>query len=571
MKELLAGFRKLSGIFRRFYAKFVSAINGPPDTLRRIGSSELTDILVKHQKWLDSDGKLGAQANLESADLRGANLERMQFQDAKFGRCDLRFANLRHANLSGAIDLLPRMLAGSDLTGARLPSDITWDSALEIAKEEASGAAHLFGVQLLACCYSLLTIGFTTDTMLFSAAAASLPIVQVPVPIVGFYLAVPCILLCLYLCFHFQLLSFWKEVAELPVIFPDGRPVQSRLYFWVLFAGLFGRYRLPNTAHLAPFRRIHAWIASLLIWWLVPLTLFAFRIRYVPRHDPYGTAMQAVLLVTALAFAFRFKVAAARILRPSRKEARSRLRGITLRGLGAFALLLILFPFDLEHLFDPIQIGPNIDTGDLVNADLYQAELSLKPAGWNGQMESVKGARLRGVDLRRADLIGAFLVKADLTGADLREAALGGADLRNANLGNVDLRKAFVGDELSSPTNLSGASLMFARLQGASLSHVDLSGANLQLANLEGAILSFANFRGADLQNAKISGPFIMNADFTDATFGSKWLSSPPTDLRGAVLTSARGLSVEQLKQAVMDSTTVLPKPLKDQLNVHKP
>ena len=105
--------------------------------------------------------------------------------------------------------------------------------------------------------------------MLFSASAASLPIIQVRVPIVGFYLAVPFILLCLYLCFHFQLLSFWKEVAELPAIFPDGRPVESKLYFWTLFAGLFGKYRLPGATRLAPFRRIHAWLASLLIWWLV--------------------------------------------------------------------------------------------------------------------------------------------------------------------------------------------------------------------------------------------------------------------------------------------------------------
>ena len=289
------------------------------------------------------------------------------------------------------------------------------------------------------------------------------------------------------------------------------------------------------------------------------------------RHDPYGTAMQAVVLVAALASAFRLKVATTRILRSARKESRSRLRGITLKGVGVFGLLLLLLPFDVEHLFDPIQIGPDVDTGDLTNANLYQAEISLKPVGWNGQLDSVKGARLRNVDLRRADLIGAFLVKADLAGADLREAALGGADLRNANLGNVDLRKAFVGDALSGPTNLSGANLIFARLQEADLSHVDLSGANLQRADLQGATLSFASFRRADLRNARISGLSIMNADFTDAIFGSKWLDYPATDLRGADLRYARGLSIEQMRLALMDSTTLLPNGLKDQLILGKP
>jgi hypothetical protein len=47
--------------------------------------------------------------------------------------------------------------------------------------------------------------------------------------------------------------------------------------------------------------------------------------------------------------------------------------------------------------------------------------------------------RLRGADLRRADLGGALLVGADLRDADLRGADVVGADLRGADLRGADL------------------------------------------------------------------------------------------------------------------------------------
>ena len=79
----------------------------------------------------------------------------------------------------------------------------------------------------------------------------------------------------------------------------------------------------------------------------------------------------------------------------------------------------------------------------------------------------LRGANLRGADLRRANLSGA-----DLSGANLRRADLSGADLSGANLRRADLRGA------------------------------DLYGANLRGANLRGADLRRANLRGADLYGA---------------------------------------------------------------------
>ncbi|MGL5115147.1 MAG: pentapeptide repeat-containing protein [Beijerinckiaceae bacterium] len=71
-----------------------------------------------------------------------------------------------------------------------------------------------------------------------------------------------------------------------------------------------------------------------------------------------------------------------------------------------------------------------------------------------------------------------------------------------------------------------------AFLRRTDLSHATLKGANLSRADFTGAIL-----RGADLDGALLNG----------------------TILRGADLTDAKNLTVEQLRQAVIDEATRLP------------
>ena len=72
---------------------------------------DLKEILVKHQKWLNSELD-GERANLRYADLRYADL-----RDADLRYADLRYADLRGADLHGA-DLRYADLRGADLHGA---------------------------------------------------------------------------------------------------------------------------------------------------------------------------------------------------------------------------------------------------------------------------------------------------------------------------------------------------------------------------------------------------------------------------------------------------------------------
>ena len=94
---------------------------------------------------------------------------------------------------------------------------------------------------------------------------------------------------------------------------------------------------------------------------------------------------------------------------------------------------------------------------------------------------SLKGADLRGTNLRNM-----YLFNADLSGADFRCADLSGADLTGACLRN--------------------AKLDCADLTGASLVNANLSYAYLSNANLTGTVLSSTVLIGAELSDADLSG-----------------------------------------------------------------
>jgi uncharacterized protein YjbI with pentapeptide repeats len=79
-------------------------------------------------------------------------------------------------------------------------------------------------------------------------------------------------------------------------------------------------------------------------------------------------------------------------------------------------------------------------------------------------------------------------------------------------------------------------------LHGAFIRRTDLTGANLANANFSGADCTGAIFRGANFRGAILKG----------------------TILRGADLTDARNLTWEQVAEAVIDETTVLPDYLRD-------
>lgn len=118
------------------------------------------------------------------------------------------------------------------------------------------------------------------------------------------------------------------------------------------------------------------------------------------------------------------------------------------------------------------------------------------------------------IDLRRTDLRGA-----DLQDARLERVRLGGAHLERANLIGAHLEEAWLRDTF-------------------------LGGAWLGRAHLEGAVLRGSDLRGASLKETHLAGARLVNAD----------------------LSTAVGLTPEQVGKAVLEEETKLPPAVESKL-----
>ncbi len=491
-------------------------------------------IKAKLQKTIFKSANLG-KANLSGAELNGANLSNANMQNTVLdGIKGLSDANLKHANMEGATGLLGNEFAQADVTGAKLPDDIKEFKALDIVEKTSQNARKIFFAMLLGCVYSWLTIATTTDVRLLTNTASSpLPIIGTEIPIVGFYIAAPLVLICLYFYFHFYLQGLWESLASLPAIFPDGKRLDERAYPWLLNRLVRRHFKRLRTARpvIAHLQEI---VVIILAWAVVPFTMMAFWFRYIPRHEWFGTCFHIGLIVLSVAFAIIFYRLCALTLQGKKKVEfqfqkfwgdRRFYYGVSVFMVG------LLFSFlsygaiegakpilkwsekekDIVNEFENIK-GNIAWAFKLVGFDVFaefrENAVSEKPDNYweiskENQLKSVKGANLQGRNLKNADMYDAFLVKADLRGALLNKANLVKANLQEANLEDAKLQKSDLRF-----ANLQGAFLVDANLQRANLAQADLQeanlvGANLQEANLVGANLQEANFTFAFLRSAK--------------------------------------------------------------------
>jgi uncharacterized protein YjbI with pentapeptide repeats len=405
-----------------------------------------------------------SNANLQDADLSEANLQEAVLYKANLQKAVLEGANLRDATLQNAslrdvAGLLTGQLAGANVNNAELPSTIgDFRLSLEHLEELSKNARKLYFAVLLGCAYGLLTIVSTNDlNLLTNAPSLLLPNVSTAVPTVGVYFGAPSLLLGLYVYFHLYMQHLWTDLAALPAVFPDGRPLDRVVYPWLPNGLVRSHFRLLRTVR-PPLSQTQTAIPALLVWWPIPLTLMLFWLRYLARHDWDGTLLHIFLVVAGLRSAQFFQTLARKTLRGEWEPSRARGRAQRVR----LYLHRIIVPVGISAIFYLCSFLAIHGFGivEPVRANLQEADISSKPPNWTGNEEEiplVKGAHLEERDLRNANAYRAFLVNADLRRANLQRADLREADLRRANLQQADL-------------------------SGADLSGADLEGANLQEA-----------------------------------------------------------------------------------------
>ena len=120
------------------------------------------------------------------------------------------------------------------------------------------------------------------------------------------------------------------------------------------------------------------------------------------------------------------------------------------------------------------------------------------------------------------------------------------ADLRGLKLQKFDL----------SNSNLKGCKLQFSNLTGTNLEGTNLSKSKLQESCLQSANMRNCNLLGSGMLEANLEG-----VQFNEDTLFNQ------TNLKGANLSSATGLSTTQLNQAITDKQTQLPDYLEEEMD----
>jgi uncharacterized protein YjbI with pentapeptide repeats len=602
---------------------------------------ELAEILDQHKIWVESGGESGAKADfcgvnlakadltgvnlqgahlhrtnlvgadLSMANLRGASLVRADLRNANLLGTELRGANLMGANLYGAEGLWFGRLGGTNLFDAVLPESI---SAMDSSKAigDATKIARWFyfltvGLSLVCC----LLIGFTTDVRLLLNSSA-IPIGRLGnvLPITGFYLGGPLVLLALSLRFQFLLLRLWGSMAALPAVFQDGQTLEKDGPWYLM--GLVRRHFRWQGDKQSAMTTFETALSTTLAYWIVPATLFFFWVRYLSRQDFRGTLLHVLLITLAVATATGLPFVVTRVLRPGDirlPKSKNILRLIlgTTRAALVVGGILLLFSIGVNRgLPYDRSTGQNDSPADVRRwasmvfqsvgyrpySDVTEATLSSAPprgAAWTEEtIEKINGARLNQMNLRfarayraflvnaklwRANLEGAYLSEADLRGANLREgllrsaildraqmnravlvsanataANLVGADLRLADLSYGNFENAFL-----SNAKVAGASLYAVNLRNAQLLRTDLSRTDMRDTKLEHAVLSFANLEQTDLSSAKLGEANLTGAQLKGTILLDADLKK--ADLRGAYLTGAilRGAELDGANLAGAD------------------
>ncbi|WZO99903.1 pentapeptide repeat-containing protein [Isosphaeraceae bacterium EP7] len=572
---------------------------------RRPTAETLNSALEDHQAWLNAGGADGQRADLSGLDLsrldlRGVDLRGANLSQADLTDTNLRDAQLQNADLSDVRGLLSSQVGGANLSGALLPESVLKFENLAGAAESSRGAQGLFTSILLACAYTWITLGSTTDTQLVNKAAlasSKLPILGIDIPLVRFYMAAPILLLCLYVYFHLGLQRLWEDLSELPAVFPDGRSLDKKAPPWLLNSLV-----RPNFIRLRDDRpqlsRWQAFISVALAWGLVPITLLFLWARFLRCHDLTVSGIHVLMLAGAIGAAVGFHRLTINTLRgmgrrkfswrKSWQDARLQFilnsaLSLVILGLLTFGAILgvnpdsegrgVVVPSWSEKPLDVRHWAPRFFSfiGYSTFAHLDGTDLSVKPLNWNGEkatpqeLGEVKGADLGGSNIRYGNVFGAFLVNAYLKevkaeGCDMRESDLRRADLREARLVGVNFRSADLRGADLRWADLTGARLKEAKLEGATLNSADLTNACLDDARLASSneqgikptSLREANLHGASLVNADLRGVDLRGANLADAILTG-------VNFKGANLVDVIGLTRKQVEVSIRDDTTKLP------------
>jgi uncharacterized protein YjbI with pentapeptide repeats len=425
--------------------------------------------------------------------------------------------------------------------------------------------------------YLVITAGAVTHRQLMLEEPVKLPVLNVDLPFVGFFLLAP----ILFVAFHGYVLlqvlllartaGAYNEAIERGVVIASDRDRVRQRLANTLFAQMFAGSSREREGLIGKLLRLMAW-ATLAIAPL--LVLLTFEVRFLPYHSSFVTWSHRILIaldLTGVLLLWRGVLDSQRdiVWRGLFEQRAASFAAFTLVLFSGFAISFpgekhtnwmrmgnqrqseCGHPFFIEIFSDRLSLPREtlIDTEKLAKIETATKATSRKPS---------EGERTRNFD--RRDLSCGVFLGADLRRVDFRDAILRGAELMHAQLQGANLDHA----------HLQGARLTFAQLQGADLESAELQRADLQLAQLPGAHLvnavlreawlNSADLQGAELDAAQLQGANLRRAELQGARLGDAYLQRADlffAQLQGADLKFAdlRGadLSFAQLQGADLE------------------
>jgi uncharacterized protein YjbI with pentapeptide repeats len=449
--------------------------------------------------------------------------------------------------------------------------------SLEIAVNDASSRATALWFSFLTfAAYLTVAVGSVSHRTLFLETAIKLPVLNVDLPLVGFFFVAP----SFFLLFHFYLflqlvilarkVMTYKEVLSTTVASDHERDkFRRRLDTFIIVQILSG----AENERSGPTGRLLRTVAVITLIVLPILLLVQIQLTFLPYHLYWVTWAHRMAICADLGLIWVFWPT---ILNPKDEIARPpilRHWGLSAATLAVVLIDFLVFVFPGEYVdmffrrfgtpisdlvlrtsIDPVK---NKSRGLFSNVLILQEQKFVEEEKLDKQniTISLRGRDLRGAimshaDLRKADFVGANLQGADLRGAVLSGAKfncvtsdqeqiqppaillpkrwpsdgctwLQGATLDEAVLAGADLRGARLYGASMQRANLSGATLQHAQLQGATLTNASLQATDFASSDLQGAILDGASLFGASFDYANLQGASFREARFGAATFSN--------------------------------------------------
>jgi uncharacterized protein YjbI with pentapeptide repeats len=419
--------------------------------------------------------------------------------------------------------------------------------------------------------YLVTAAGSVTHRQLFLKEPIKLPVLNIDLPFIGFWLLGP----MLFVIFHAYVLIQVLLLARTAAAYNEAvdRTIANDTYQShirqrlanTLFAQIFAGSPRERLGLLGLVLRLMAWTTLAIAPFLILLT---FELKFLPYHSQLVTWVHRLLVAADLFALFLLWPAALDSRRnigswsiwqylinfavvivwaticillvsfPGEPHARWITRadnpGTTYSNIQVLetggceeSLVARFFPPNFDRLYLPRESF--VDDDRLIKFDIANKQRALKPH----QGERSRSLRYRnlncgtfeGADLRRADFTSARLIGTNFRGAGLQGALLARARLHGASLDGAQLQ-----DSSFERAKLQSADLRGAQLQGAFLDDAELQGGFLEGAELQGASLYFAQLQGAALQYAQLQGAFLNYASLQHASLFEAQLQGASLD-----------------------------------------